>query len=222
MKSPLALMAVLMAGLIVIFCAMFSISSPARAQAGPDYMLRKPEAGTPVATFAGGCFWCIESEFRPLPGVLFTIVGYTDGQSQNPTYDEVSTGESGHAEAIEIYFDPAKITYQALVEHFLMRAHDPTERNKQWVDVGTQYRSGIYYHDATQQQVAVAVIQRLSDEQYFKKPIVTEVKPAAIFWPAEEYHQNYYERYRETFGQNHRRVDAKKELKKEREKMRAR
>lgn len=201
----------------VIFLAMFSIFNFSRAEAGPDYMKEKPAAGTAVATFAGGCFWCTESEFRPLPGVLFIVVGYTGGHTEQPTYEDVSTGQTGHAEAMEIYFDPAKVSYEALVEHFLMRAHDPTELNRQWVDAGTQYRSGIYYHDAEQQRVAQGVIQRLTDTHYFKKPIVTEVKPAGVFWPAEEYHQNYYERYQETYGQVHRRVEAKKELKKKRE-----
>lgn len=189
---------------------MFSIFNFAKAQAGPDYLKEKPASGAAVATFAGGCFWCTESEFRPLPGVLFIVVGYTDGTTPNPTYEEVSTGNTGHAEAMEIYFDPAKTTYEALVEHFLTRAHDPTTRDKQWVDEGTQYRSGIYYHDETQKDVALAVIKRLTDTKYFKNPIVTTVKPATMFWPAEEYHQNYYERYQETYGQAHRRVTAKK------------
>ena len=216
MKSPLTYTV-----LTVVFLAMFSIFSPfvslARAEAGPDYLDAKPPSA-PVATFAGGCFWCTESEFRPLPGVLFIIVGYTDGHTQNPTYEDVSTGKTGHAEGMEIYFDPAKISYEQLVEHFLTRAHDPTELNKQWVDQGTQYRSGIYYHDEEQQRIAQGVIDRLTAEKYFKRPIVTEVKPATTFWPAEEYHQNYYERYRETYGQDHRRIDAKKALKKAREK----
>ena len=214
MKSPLG-----PAILAVIFLVMFSFFSPARAEAGPDYLQEKP-LNTPVATFAGGCFWCTESEFRPLPGVLFIIVGYTGGHKENPTYEDVSTGKTGHAEALEIYFDPQKITYEQLVEHFLKRAHDPTELNKQWVDVGTQYRSGIYYHDEEQHKIARSVIDRLTAERYFKRSIVTEVKPASTFWPAEEYHQNYYERYRETYGQTHRRVEAKQVMKKEREKER--
>jgi methionine-S-sulfoxide reductase len=203
----------------VAFLAMFSMFSPARAEAGPDYLKEKP-TNTPVATFAGGCFWCTDSEFRPLPGVLFIIVGYTDGHTQNPTYEDVSTGKTGHAEGMEIYFDPQKITYEQLVQHFLTRAHDPTEKNKQWVDEGTQYRSGIYYHNEEQHKIAQSVIDRLTTEKYFKRPIVTELKPASTFWPAEEYHQNYYDRYRETYGQNHRRVEAKKALKKQREKER--
>lgn len=218
MKSPL-----LFTVLAVVFLAMFSMFSPfvslARAETGPDYLKEKPTS-SPVATFAGGCFWCIESEFRPLPGVLFTIVGYIDGHTQNPTYDDVSTGNTGHTEAMEIYFDPQKISYAQLVEHFLTRAHDPTELNKQWVDEGTQYRSGIYYHDEEQHKVAQSVIDKLTADKYFKRPIVTEVKPASTFWIAEEYHQNYYDRYRETYGQAHRRVEAKKAMKKEREKQR--
>lgn len=215
MKSPLTLTA-----FAIAFLSMFSMSSPAWAAAGPDYLNSKPADSTPVATFAGGCFWCTESEFRPLPGVLFIIVGYTGGHTQNPTYEEVSTGKTGHAEAMEVYFDPDKTSYEQLVEYFLTRAHDPTELNRQWVDEGTQYRSGIYYHDEEQRRVAQGVIDRLTQEAYFKRPIVTELKPASTFWPAEEYHQNYYERYRETYGQNHRRVDAKKALKKARDKAR--
>lgn len=205
--------------LAVLVATMFSLFTPARAAEGPDYLKTKPD-GSPVATFAGGCFWCIESEFRPLPGVLFTIVGYTGGHTENPTYDDVSTGQTGHAEAIEIYFDPQKITYEQLVLHFLTRAHDPTELNKQWVDVGSQYRSAIYYHNAEQQSLARGVIDGLTAEKYFKNPIVTELKPAETFWTAEGYHQNYYDRYRETYGQPHRRVEAKKAMKKEREKER--
>lgn len=215
MKSPLTLTA-----FAIAFLSMFSMSSPAWAAAGPDYLNSKPADSTPVATFAGGCFWCTESEFRPLPGVLFIIVGYTGGHTQNPTYEEVSTGKTGHAEAMEVYFDPDKTSYEQLVEYFLTRAHDPTELNRQWVDEGTQYRSGIYYHDEEQRRVAQGVIDRLTQESYFERPIVTELKPASTFWPAEEYHQNYYERYRETYGQNHRRVDAKKALKKARDKAR--
>lgn len=215
MKSPLTLTA-----FAIAFLSMFSMPSPAWAAAGPDYLNSKPADSTPVATFAGGCFWCTESEFRPLPGVLFIIVGYTGGHTQNPTYEDVSTGKTGHAEAMEVYFDPDKTSYEQLVEYFLTRAHDPTELNRQWVDEGTQYRSGIYYHDEEQRRVAQGVIDRLTQEAYFKRPIVTELKPASTFWPAEEYHQNYYERYRETYGQNHRRVDAKKALKKARDKAR--
>ncbi|MCM2343898.1 MAG: peptide-methionine (S)-S-oxide reductase MsrA [Alphaproteobacteria bacterium] len=201
--------------------AMFSFITPARAESGPDYRTEKPD-NMPIATFAGGCFWCTESEFRPLPGVLFTIVGYTGGQMESPTYDDISTGQTGHAEALEVYFDPEKTTYTALVEHFLTRAHDPTELNQQWVDKGTQYRSAIFYHNEKQKQQAHAVIDRLSTEKYFKKPIVTELAPAGPFWIAEDYHQNYYDKYRETYGQTHRRVEAKKLMQKEREKERQR
>ncbi len=196
---------------------MFSLFTPAQVTKGPDYRKERPEA-SPVATFAGGCFWCTESEFRPLPGVLFTVVGYTGGTLKNPTYEDIGTGKTGHAEALQIYFDPQKITYEQLVEHFLKRAHDPTELNKQWVDMGTQYRSAIFYHDETQHKTAQAVIAKLTAEKYFKRPIATQISPAETFWPGEEYHQNYYERYRETYGQMHRRLAAKKMMRIEREK----
>ena len=200
---------------------MFSLFTPARAAAGPDYQHKKPESCA-IATFAGGCFWCTESEFRPLPGVLFIVVGYTGGSFPNPTYDDISTGTTGHAEALEIYFDPQKITYEQLVEHFLKRAHDPTELNQQWVDVGTQYRSAIFYHDEPQKAAAQAVINRLTAEGYFKRAIVTSLAPAVTFWPGEDYHQNYYDRYRETYGQAHGRIAAKKLMKETREKERLR
>lgn len=169
----------------------------------------KKPLDSPVATFAGGCFWCTESAFRPLPGVLFILVGYTGGHTQNPTYEEVCTGKTGHAEALEVYFDPAITSYETLLTHFLTRAHNPTELNRQWVDVGSQYRSGIYYHDEDQRCLAQNVIARLETERFFPHPIVTEIKPAGMFWIAEDYHQNYYERYRETYGQNHSRITAK-------------
>lgn len=214
MKSPL-----LLPFLAVAILTMFSLITHAHAKDGPDYLKAKPD-NVPVATFAGGCFWCIESEFRPLPGVLFTIVGYTGGHTDQPTYEDISSGRTGHAEAIEVYFDPEKITYEQLVEHFLTRAHDPTELNRQWVDVGTQYRSAIFTHNDEQVAAARGVIKKLTDERYFKKPIVTEIKPANAFWIAEDYHQNYYERYKEVNGEEHRRISAKKEMKKQKEKER--
>ncbi len=172
-------------------------------------MSTKPE-GYPVATLAGGCFWCMESEFRALDGILFTRSGYTGGHLDNPTYQDVSTGRTGHAEAVEITYDPEKISYEELVKFFLTRAHDPTQVDRQGVDVGTQYRSEIFYHDEEQKQIAENVIKTLEDEKRFKKPIATKISPASTFWEAEGYHQQYYEKYEEETGKPHIRVLLKK------------
>ena len=144
------------------------------------------------ATFAGGCFWCIETAFEGLPGVTTVISGYTDGAKLNPTYDEVSSGGTGHAESVQITYDPRRITYAALLELF-WRNIDPTQANGQFCDIGTQYRSGIFYHDATQRRLAEASKRTLeTTPQRFKRPIVTGIAPATRFWPAEEYHQDFY------------------------------
>ena len=182
----------------------------------PDLVNIMPD-NLPKATFAGGCFWCLESEFRNLPGVVYTRSGYTGGTLEKPGYDQVTTGKTGHAEAIEIHFDPEKTDYQTLLDHFLRRAHDPTTLNRQWVDEGTQYRSAIFYHDDEQRQAALETIRRIDQEKIYKSPIVTEVKEAAAFWPAEEYHQQYYEKYELEKGSPHLRVILKHELKAKKE-----
>lgn len=173
-----------------------------------------PPAGYPHATFAGGCFWCLQSEFKDKPGVLFTRAGYAGGQTENPTYDAVSSGKTGHAEALDIYYDPARTNYQALVDHFLRNAHDPTTMNQQWVDRGTQYRSMIFYHDAEQKKIAEDTIDRIDAEKIYKGRIVTEVVPATTFWVAEDEHQDYYQKYEEKTGTPHIREVLKAELKK--------
>ncbi len=176
---------------------------------GPDLQASKP-ADYPVATFAGGCFWCVESEFRPLMGVLFTRSGYIGGQSEHPTYQDITTGETGHAEAVEITFDPEKISYSDLVDHFLRKAHDPTQLNRQGVDVGTQYRSEIFYHDEAQREIAANALSQLKSEGV---AVVTKLSPAPVFWEAEAYHQQYYEKYEEESGAVHPRVLYKKQMK---------
>lgn len=158
---------------------------------------------TPYASFAGGCFWCMESEFRRLDGVVYTRSGYEGGTTENPTYEQVSSGRTGHTETTEIYFDPAKISYRDLVDHFLRRAHDPTTLNAQGVDEGTQYRSAIFYHDEEQKKSVEEVIAQVTADKAWKDPIVTEVLPQEKFWPAEEYHQQYYEKYEEKTGRPH-------------------
>ncbi|MGH7398129.1 MAG: peptide-methionine (S)-S-oxide reductase MsrA [Candidatus Rokuibacteriota bacterium] len=143
------------------------------------------------ATFAGGCFWCMEPPFDKLAGVVSTTSGYTGGRTANPTYEQVSSGRTGHTEAVEVVYDPRKVTYAQLLEVF-WRNIDPLTANAQFCDAGSQYRAGIFVHDETQRRMAEeskrAVAQRL------EKPIVTEVVAAAKFWPAEEYHQDYYKK----------------------------
>ncbi len=164
-----------------------------------------------VATLAGGCFWCIESEFRSLEGVLYTRVGYEGGTTDNPTYRDITTGKTGHAEAIEIYFDNSKITYRELLDYFLTKAHDPTQKDRQGVDVGTQYRSAIFYHDEAQKQAAEAAITAATLLKVWKNPIVTEISPQSTFWAGEDYHQQYYEKYEAETGRPHIRVLLKKQ-----------
>lgn len=176
-------------------------------------MNKKPTEAFPVITFAGGCFWCTESEFRALDGVLFTRVGYMGGTLENPTYQDITTGKTGHAEAIEITYDPGKISDKDLITCFLTKAHDPTQLNRQGVDVGTQYRSAIFYDSAQQKELAQQIIQDLTDEKYFKKPIVTTLEPISTFWLGEDYHQQYYEKYQEKTGQTHIRVIMKEKKK---------
>ncbi len=176
---------------------------------GKDLAMTKPD-NYPIATLAGGCFWCMESEIRAVDGVLFTRVGYMGGTTENVTYEQVTTGKTGHAEVVEVTFDPAKITYKKLIALFLTKWHDPTQLNRQGVDVGTQYRSAIFTHDETQKTEAASVIAALTTEKKFSKPIVTTIEPAATFWTGEDYHQQYYEKYRDKTGQDHIRVILKK------------
>lgn len=142
------------------------------------------------ATFAAGCFWGVEELFRNTPGVLSIQVGYTGGHTQNPTYKEVCTDRTGHAEAVEIEYDPERVSYEQLLEIFWTN-HDPTTPNRQGPDIGTQYRSAIFYHNPEQQAAAIASKQALEQSGRFRRPIVTEIVPAGPFYRAEEYHQQY-------------------------------
>jgi peptide-methionine (S)-S-oxide reductase len=144
-----------------------------------------------LATFAAGCFWGVEALFRVLPGVVATRVGYTGGDVEAPTYDLVCSGKTGHAEAVEIQFDPAIISYQQLLTLFFQR-HDPTMLNRQGPDVGTQYRSALFYHTEEQQAMAQQVMTEA--QGMFQQPIVTQLLPATTFYPAEAYHQQYFEK----------------------------
>ncbi|BCY16978.1 MAG: peptide-methionine (S)-S-oxide reductase MsrA [Chloroflexi bacterium] len=144
-----------------------------------------------TATLAGGCFWCLEAVFDNLQGVTDVVSGYTGGTTVNPTYRQVCAGTTGHAEVVQIQFDPDVITYKDLLEVFFS-IHDPTTLNRQGADVGEQYRSAIFYHSPEQKQVAEQVIRELSEEKIWKDPIVTEVTPITTFYPAEDYHQEYF------------------------------
>lgn len=147
---------------------------------------------TEIATLANGCFWCTEAVFTSLEGVLQVTSGYTGGKIKNPTYKEVCSGSTGHAECLQIVYDPAKISFAELLEVF-WETHDPTTLNRQGNDVGTQYRSGIFYHSEEQREKAVQYKEALNKSGAFDRPIVTEITPFEIFYPAENYHQQYYE-----------------------------
>ncbi len=150
-------------------------------------------ANTQKATFAAGCFWGVEAAFRRVNGVVATAVGYTGGSTQTPNYQDVCSGRTGHAEAVEVEFDPEKVSYGRLVEYF-WEIHDPTTRNRQGPDIGTQYRSAIFYHDAEQESVARSSRKQQQKSGNRRGEIVTEITPASTFWRAEEYHQQYFEK----------------------------
>jgi len=150
-------------------------------------------AGTQKAVFAGGCFWCVESDFDKVDGVLSTTSGYTGGKTANPTYEQVSNKVTGHAEAVEIVFDPKKVSYEKLVEHF-WRTIDPTTKDRQFCDAGSPYRTAIFAQDAAQLKAAQASKAALDKSKPFKEPIVTEVLQGGPFYAAEDYHQDYYEK----------------------------
>jgi peptide-methionine (S)-S-oxide reductase len=145
------------------------------------------------ATFAAGCFWGVEATFRQLPGVISTRVGYTGGRTENPTYKEVCTDTTGHAEAVEIDYDPAKLSYETLLDTF-WENHDPTQLNRQGPDWGKQYRSAIFYHSPEQEAAAKASKEKLEKSHRYSKPIVTQIVPAVTFNEAEDYHQQYLEK----------------------------
>ena len=151
------------------------------------------QATTAKAIFAGGCFWCVESDFDKVEGVISTTSGYTGGTLANPSYEQVSAKHSGHAEAVEIVFDPAKVSYEQLVEHY-WHTIDPTVRDRQFCDVGTPYRTAIFAIGDAQLKTALASKAALEKSKPFKEPIVTEIVPASTFYPAEGYHQDYYKK----------------------------
>lgn len=146
-----------------------------------------------VATFAGGCFWCMEGPFEELEGVKEVLAGYTDGHDKNPTYKAVSSGITGHTEAVQVFYDPKVIDYKKLVDVF-WRQINPIQVDGQFADHGSQYRTGIYYHNDEQKQIAEASKLKLEASGRYDRPIVTEIKPASTFYPAEDYHQDYYKK----------------------------
>lgn len=150
-------------------------------------------AKTQKAIFAGGCFWCMEAPFEKLPGVISAVSGYTGGTKENPTYEEVSSGGTGHAEAVEITFDPEKISYEELLDVFWMNI-DPTAVDRQFVDAGHQYRAAVFYLDDEQKRLAEESREKLQKSGRFTKPVVTEITQASVFYPAEDYHQDYYKK----------------------------
>jgi len=163
-----------------------------------------------TATLAGGCFWCMEAPFDKLPGVVSVMPGYIGGHVKNPTYEQVSAGGTGHAEAVQIVYDPARIGYDKLLEIF-WRNIDPTVRNRQFCDIGSQYRTGIFYHGEEQRLLAVKSKEALEKTKPFRGPIVTEITAAGEFYPAEEYHRQYYKKnplrynyYRSACGRDNR------------------
>lgn len=176
----------------------------------PTEAAEQPASKLETATFAGGCFWCMEPPFDKLEGVISTTAGYTGGRTRNPTYQQVSSGGTGHAESVRIIFDPSKTDYSRLLEVFWHNI-DPTAVNRQFCDSGNQYRSAIFYHNERQKRLALASKQALEKAKKFSSPIATEITPAGDFYPAEEYHQDYYRKnpirykyYRYTCGRDKR------------------
>lgn len=151
------------------------------------------------ATFAAGCFWGVEAAFAEVAGVISTRVGYTGGNLDNPTYEEVCTGRTGHAEAVEVVFDPSRLRYDHLLIRF-WSLHDPTTKDRQGPDIGSQYRSAIFTHSKEQEEMADASRERMDRSGRFGRPIVTEIMPASHFWPAEEYHQQYFKKHGHSCG----------------------
>ena len=165
--------------------------------------------GYPIATVAGGCFWCVESEFRRLNGVLYTNVGYTGGMDPSPTYDKVCNGKTGHYEAVQIAFDPSVISYKQILDHFMTFAHDPTQPDGQGPNVGSQYFSAIFYHDDSQKKIAEDLIAEYRDVKRFKHPIATKILPLEKYFEAEKYHQQYYEKFEDKLGAKHINIQIK-------------
>ncbi len=170
----------------------FVLGLSANLQAQKRHLI-KERMKTETATFGAGCFWCTEALFERIDGVISVEPGYTGGNTTNPTYEEICSGTTGHAEVAQIVYNPEKVTYQDLLEVF-WKIHDPTTLNRQGADVGTQYRSVIFYHDDLQKQLAQQYLDVLSESNIWNNPIVTQIEPLGTYYPAENYHKDYYER----------------------------
>lgn len=179
---------------IVVNCQNEKDTSSPALESRDLSMSLEPDEGEEILTLAGGCFWCTEEVYERIKKVNRVISGYAGGETQDPTYESVMTGETGHAEAVQIYYDPDKISLETLLEVFFLAAHDPTQVNRQGNDIGTQYRSIAFYRTATEKKIIKDYIQKLDESGQFDEAIATEVKPFEVFYPAEEFHQNYYPR----------------------------
>lgn len=181
MKYTVAVISVMLIAVVTIF----------GTEEQPVTMENKNEAALEKATFGAGCFWCVEAIFQEIDGVASVVSGYSGGSIKNPSYKEVCTGRTGHAEVIQIEFDPEIVSYETLLEAFFL-SHDPTQLNRQGADVGTQYRSVIYYHTRSQQMLAEEKKRQLNATHAYESPVVTEISAFDVFYPAEDYHQDYY------------------------------
>ncbi len=192
----------------VVLCILFASAYVTAAERDVNMKANNRKEGREVATFAGGCFWCIEADFEKVPGVIEVVSGYTGGDKENPTYEEVCSGGTGHFEAVQVKYDPARIGYGELLEVF-WRHVDPTDPGGQFYDRGSQYRTAIFYHDEGQRRIAEESKRALGESGRFDKPIATLIEPFTVFYEAEDYHQDYYrtcraayERYREGSGRD--------------------
>jgi methionine-S-sulfoxide reductase len=176
---------------ISLIAALVLVAAVAATGAAEERTMEPVNANYQKATFAGGCFWCMEPPFDKLDGVVSTTSGYTGGTEKNPTYKEVSAGNTGHAEAVQVLYDPGKVSYEKLLDVFWHQIN-PTTPDRQFVDVGSQYRTAIFYHDDEQRRLAEESKDRMARSGRFEGPIVTGIVPAGPFWPAEDYHQDYY------------------------------
>jgi peptide-methionine (S)-S-oxide reductase len=201
MKRPLsgfiAFVVVIPVALVLFFTRITSGAAPTNGRISAPLIGSElaTAAAEDTAVFAGGCFWGVEAVFEHVKGVKQAISGYAGGNIANPTYEQVSTGDTGHAESVEVIYDPAQVSYGKLLQIFFSVAHDPTQLNRQGPDHGTQYRSAIFYRNAQQQRVAESYIKQLTTAKTFSRPIVTQVAALRGFYEAEDYHQNYLEQH---------------------------
>ena len=179
--------------LTVVIAAVGTATALNPSKQGNHITMDQHDANNETATFAGGCFWCVESDFEKLEGVSQVVSGYAGGRTENPSYEEVCRGTTGHLEVVQVHFDSRKIDYGALVDYFF-RHVDPTDTGGQFVDRGSQYRSAIFYHDDAQHRIALSKKEELDGSGKFDKPVVTEILPLKAFYPAETYHQDYYKK----------------------------